>query len=239
MRFPVAVPLSRILRAGLIPVLLLAGMACKRPETALRERPAQRVELVQKVKGMTPEEERALVARISEGLGLPPSAEVPAGGSTRVLRLRLTGGPDPDATRGLGRTWIVSVGEGFVLGAFLASGAPGYTFTSWETTAIGGGVGVILGTAYGPIRYRENQTRMQRYGYLPWKILAEWEVVDRGPGRGEDVVAQTRPVDLDPEPFLHPLPPGARTEAAVRAASLEAIAEALLQKVKGAPEAVR
>ncbi len=234
-----AVSLGRILRAGLIPALLLTGMACKRPETALRERPAQRVELVQKVKGMTPEEERALVARISVGLGLPPAAEVPAGGSTRVLRLTLKGGPDPDAARGLGRTWTVSVGEGFALGAFLASGAPAYTFTSWEVTAIGGGVGAILGAAYGPVRYRENQARMQRFGYLPWGILAEWEVLDRRPGGGEDVAAHTRPANLDPRPFLHPLPAGARTEADVRAATLEATAEALLRKVKGAPEAAR
>ena len=136
-----AIPLDRILRAGLFPALLLAGMACKRPETALRERPAQRVELVQKVKGMTPEEERALVAR------------------------------------------------------------------------------------------------MQRLGYLPWEIRAEWEVLDRRPGGGEDVAAHTRPANLDPEPFLHPLPAGVRTEADVRAATLEATAEALLRKVKGAPEA--
>ena len=234
-----AISLGRVLRAGLVPALLLAGQACKRPETALRERPAQRVELVQKVKGMTPEEERALMARISEGLGLPSAAEVPPGGSTRVLRLTLKGGPDPDATRGLGRTWTVSVGEGFALGAFLASGAPAYTFTSWEVTAIGGGVGAILGAAYGPVRYRENQARMQRFGYLPWEILAEWEVVDRNQGRGEEVVARTRLVNLDPRPFLHPLPAGARTEADVRAATLEATAEALLRKVKGAPEAVR
>lgn len=34
------IPVGRFLRAALVPALLLASQACKRPEVALRERPA-------------------------------------------------------------------------------------------------------------------------------------------------------------------------------------------------------
>jgi hypothetical protein len=223
----------RLLCAGIVPLLgMLSGMACRRPETALRERPAQRIELVQKVQGMTPEEGQALVAQLEEGLGIPAASAAPAAGPIRALRLTLKGGPDADASRGPGRTWAVTVGEGFLSGVLLASGAVAYTFTSWEATAIGGGVGAILGAAYGPVRYRKNQALQRELGYLPWRITADWEVLDRSPGRSEEVAARDRTIHLEPGPFLRPLPPGARTEGDVRQASLRATAQALLQRLR-------
>jgi hypothetical protein len=222
-------PTARILSA----LLLVLGCACKRPETALREHRAQRVELVQTVVGMTPEEEQALVAQISAGLGVGTSGPGGKDNSTRVFRLLLKGKPNPDLSRGRGKTVAVMAGEGLLLGALFGSGAIVYTFTSLKVTALGAGLGGVLGLAYGPTRYDQNQARLQEQGYLPWAFSAEWEVVDRVPPFGEERVAHTDNTYLDIRPFLRPLPPEQRTPADTRRASLRAYGEALVQRFRG------
>ena len=221
-------PLARVL-LGLV---LLLGVACKRPETALRERRAQRVELVQTVEGMSLEEEQALVAQISEGLGVVGPEMV--NGSTRVLRLRLKGGPDPDVTRGLGKTVVVSVGEGLLVGALIGSGIIVSTFTSLKITAIGTGLGGLWGlVGYGPTRFRNNQALLKEMGYLPWDLSADWEVVDQVPTLGEQRVALREGNSLNLRSFIHPLPPDQRTPEAIRRASLRAYGEALVRVLRG------
>jgi hypothetical protein len=228
---------SRALPAATLLCLCLAlGVGCKRPETALRERPVQRVELVQSIEGMTPAEEQAMVDQLSVGFGAPAEAPDPALGPVRVFRLTLKGAPNANSERGRGKTMMVSVGYGAVLGAIL----PGLGFAIWTTArsaAIATGVGGFLGLLYGPIWYRDNQALLQKLGYLPWGFSAEWEVLERRPRFGDAVMARTGGVPpfgrstpfLDLRPFLQPLPAESRSAADIRRASLKAYGEALLK----------
>jgi hypothetical protein len=222
--------------AILLCLFLGLGGACKRPETALRERPVQRVELVQSLEGMTPVEEQALVDQLSVGMGVPAEPPEPAAGPQRVFRLTLKGSPNPNSERGLGKTVLVSTGTGALMGAIL----PGLGFAVWGTVrsaAIATGVGGLLGLAYGPTWYRDNQALLAKLGYLPWGLRAEWVVLDRRPRFGDEVVArsevagpfgQSTPI-LDLRPFLQPLPAGSRSPADIRRASLKAYGEALVK----------
>ena len=229
-----AFPLGRCLHAGLLPALLLAGLACKRPETALRERPAQRIELIQTVEGVTPEEAQALAAQVAEGLGLPPSPPAEAGGeSIRVLRLTLTGKPDRTEHWGLAKIWLTSIGSGTLLGAFLGSGLPFYVMpTSWKGPGIGAGVGLVFGAVYGPIEYGKKEATLQELGYLPWRFHARWEVLDRHRGH-EEVVARSREVYPDLRPLLHPVPEGPDRADRVRRENLAACAAVLARRIQG------
>jgi hypothetical protein len=218
---------------------LALGLACKRPETALGERPVQRVELVQKVKGMTPGEERAVVAQLAEGLGVPLDRPDEAAGPSRVFRLTLQGGPNPMVGRGLGSTCAISTGLGVLAGALLP-GAGLAIWTTWRSAAIAGGVGGLLGLGYGPTWYQHNEALQQELGYLPWGFSAQWDVLERSPRFGEEVVARSSqpllfgrhtPV-LDLKPYLKPLPAESRSEADVRQASLRAYVEALVKHFK-------
>jgi hypothetical protein len=186
----------------LVGLLVLLGGACKRPEVALRERRAQRVELVQTVEGMSPEEERALVAQISEGLGMTPDPAAP-NGSVRVFRLMLKGGPNPDVSRGQGKTVLVSVGQGLLVGALIGSQ-----------------------------RFHNNQALLKEMGYLPWDFRADWEVVDQVPQLGDQRVAYRDAVALDLRPFVRPLPEGQRQPEDIRRASLRAYGEALVKALR-------
>lgn len=228
--------LARFLRAGLVPGLLLASQACKRPETALRERPAQRIELVQKVQGLTQEEAQGLAVQVAEGLGLPPTPPADTGNApVRVIRLTLTGGPDPTEHWGLGKTWLASAGSGTFLGALLGSGLPFFVMpTSWKGPGIGAVAGLAFGVVVGPIDYKKKQATLQEFGYLPWRLQAHWEVLDRYRGR-EEVAARsrTREAYLDLHSFLHAVPDGPDREDRVRRENLAACARALVQKFQG------
>lgn len=222
-------------------LLLVLESACKRPETAVRERPVQRVELVQDVQGMTPLEEKALVAQLAEGFGLPPEAPDSAEAPIRVFRLTLKGRPNPDTERGLGKTWLITTGQGLLMGV-LAPGAPLALWSTWESAAIGAGAGALVGFGYGPVRYQRNQALMAEMGYLPWVFTAEWEVLERGPGAVQTSIASSQrawpfglggpTTHLDLRPHLRPLPPGSRGEAEVRQASLRAYADALTKRFR-------
>lgn len=226
------VPLARALPAWVLIGLSLAlGSACKRPETALRERPAQRVELVQTVEGMTPEEARTVVAQLSQGLGIPVDVPGRPDGPIRVFQLTLKGRPNPDIGRGLGKIWWLNTGEGLLGGALIAAATPG-VLTSWEGVAIGAGAGAILGFAEGPRRFRDKEALLKEKGYLPWVMTGSWKVLDRRPGQGEAVAARSRATFLDSRPFLPSLPPEARTEAGVREATLKAYVEALVARFR-------
>ena len=236
--------MARFFRRGtgtglLAGLLLLALTACKRPETALRERPAQRLELVQEVQGMTPHEEQALVTQLSEGLGLPVEAPDPAAGPVRIFRITLKGRPDTSANWGLGRTWAAATGAGFVLGGLTLLPVPA---NQLESMAIGAGAGTLLGFGYGPFLYREKQALLQSVGYLPLLFTADWEVVDRRPRVGDEVIAHSRyagvwpfvghSTHLDLRPHLRPLPPDRRSPEEVRQASLRAYGEALIRRLR-------
>jgi hypothetical protein len=223
--------------ATLLCLFLALGVGCKRPETALRERPVQRVELVQSIEGMTPTEEQALVDQLSVGFGAPAEPPDPNLGPVRVFRLTLKGAPNANSERGLGKTTLLSVGYGALFGAVL----PGLAFTYWTTVrsaAIATGVGGLLGLGYGPIWYRDNQALLQKVGYLPWGFHAEWEILERRPRFGDAVVARSSvgapPFGrstpfLDLRPFLQPLPAESRSVADIRRANLKAYGEALLK----------
>lgn len=231
-------------RETLLSLALLAGLACTRPEAAHRQRPVDRVELVQAVAGMTPAEEQALVAQVAEGLGLPAGAPGADPGPTRVLRLTLKGRPSPSAGRSLARTVLVSTGEGLLFGAL----CPAMVFQVWTTVrsaALASGLGAVAGLAYGPVWYRANQDQIRELGYLPWGFTADWEILDRRPGRPDGVAARSvaesayrfspaTPV-LDLRPHLRPLPPEARSDADIRQASLRAYGAALVQRFRPKP----
>ena len=231
--------ISIVCAAGL---LLGLGSGCTRPETAIRERPPQRVEVIQNVKGMTPEEEQALTSQLTASLAISPEAPDAVAGPSRVFRLTLNGNPDGMAARGLGQTCLVSTGLGALLGALLP--AAGMTmWTTWRSAALGTGAGALLGLGYGPIWYRHNASLQQELGYLPWGFWADWEVLERRPGGAERVVARSGnpPVlwpfirqtpHLDLRPHLRALPPDRRNEAEIRRASLNAYAEALAAHFK-------
>jgi len=220
----------------LMGLCLALGIACKRPETAIRERPAQRVELVQTVKGMTPEEERVVVAQLAEGLSLPTDSSEQTAESIRVFRLTLSGRPDRMMGRGLGSTCLVSTGLGALAGALLP-GVGGAVWATWRSAAIAAGTGGLLGLGYGPIWYKHKEALRQQMGYLPWGFTAEWEVLERRPGFAEEVVARSgypvlffanhTPI-LDLKPYLKPLAAESRSEADVRQASLKAYVQALV-----------
>jgi hypothetical protein len=232
-------------RRSLSVLLILAmsltlGLACKRPETALRERPVQRAELVQTVKGMTPEEERAVLAQLAEGLGIPPDQPEGAAGSARVFRLTLRGWPNPMVGRGLGSTCAVSAGVGVLAGALVPGLALGLWGT-WRSAAIAAGVGGVLGLGYGPTWYKHNEALQQELGYLPWGFSAKWDVLESRPGLPQEVVAHSgdpflffgrHTPYLELKPYLKPLPAESRSEAEVRQASLRAYAEALVKHFK-------
>lgn len=237
MRFPAIRTLARVALMGLC---LTLGFACKRPETALRERPAQRVEVVLQVEGVTPEEERAVAAQLAEGLGASVEAAGPPTALGRVFRLTLRGRPNPNAQRGLGKTVLVSTAYGALLGAL----APALGYTFWATArsaAIATGAGGLLGFAYGPIWFNNNQDQLKALGYLPWEFNADWQVLERRPGSSDEVVASSSgpsspfmssyaPI-LNLKPHLKPLPPESRSAANVRQASLRAYVEALIKHV--------
>lgn len=214
-------------------MLLLTGLACKRPEVALRERPAQRLECVPNLKGATAEEAAVLSAELARGLGLPAGApEAAAGAPVRVLRVTLVGGPNPAESWGKGKTCLVSLGAGTLAGGLLGSGIPFFvTPTSWKGPGIGAAVGLLVGAVVGPIEYRRNQATLRELGYLPWRVRARWEVVDRGAGR-ETVAARSREVILDLRPALHPVLEGPGRAEAARQENLVACAADLARRIR-------
>ncbi|MBI1751726.1 MAG: hypothetical protein HY014_11950 [Acidobacteria bacterium] len=223
-----------------VSALLVLGSACKRPETALREKGAQGIELVQKVPGMTPEEEKAMVARLGEGLGVPVDPAKARPDPTRIFRLTLSGKTDPNAGRDRRKTVLVSTGYGALFGAL----CPAAAFTYWQTlrsAAIAAGAGGILGLGYGPIWYQHNQETLKELGYLPWHFEANWEVLERSREKDDVVASRWNQVPfgfglitptLDLRPHLRPLPPESRSEADIRQACLRAYADALLEHLR-------
>ncbi len=169
---------------------LVLGMACKCPETAVRERPVQRVELIQTVNGMTPEEERAVLAQLVERLGLPTDSSAQTAEPIRVFRLTLSGRPDSMMGRGLGSTCLVSTGLGVLAGALLPCvggryGPPGDPRPSPQAP----GVFWAWGTA--PPGTGTMRPLQQQMGYLPWDFTAEWEVLERRSRLADKVVARS------------------------------------------------
>ncbi|HJV48640.1 MAG TPA: hypothetical protein VJ549_05145 [Geothrix sp.] len=230
---------STFVSLALTGCLLLLEAACKRPETALREKPVQRVELVQTVQGMTPDEEKALVAQLSEGLGAAVEAAKPTTEPVRVFRLTLSGEPNPNVKRGPWKAALVSAGYGALSGALCPLTVFTYWHT-WRTAAIATGAGGLIGLGYGPTWYKKNQTTLKALGYLPWQFRDEWEVLDRTADR-QEVVASSETVQFwgghgtpyrNLKPHLKSLPEGSRSEADIRQASLHAYAEALVQYVR-------
>jgi len=224
------------LLSTLLGFALLFGMACKRPETAVREHPVQGVELVQMVEGMTLEEERALLTRLAEGLGVPSESAGSGAVPRRWFRLTLKGKPDPSEGWGLGKTWAATTGGGLLVGAVVVL-SPGAVFASWKVVAIGAGVGGLVGFAYGPSEFQKRTDLKRELGYLPWSFQADWQVLERRPDLGEDLVASSQALaayfsratpHLDLKPHLKPLSPDSRSPADIRRASLEAYIEALL-----------
>ncbi len=106
--------------------------------------------------------------------------------------------------------------------------------------AIATGAGGLLGFAYGPTWFRNNQDQLKALGYLPWAFTADWEVLERRPGFSDEVVASSgrsspftssyAPI-LNLKPHLKPLPPVSRSVADVRQASLRAYVEALIKHI--------
>lgn len=220
-------PWSTLLLLG----ALALGFACKRPETALRERAPQRVELIQTVAGMTPEEATQIEAQIAAGLGCAAPTAEPPPGPYRVLRLTLKGGPSAAEHWGLGKTMAASSGTGVLAGLLLVTW-PAIPGTTWEVVAISAGLGGLAGFAYGPTQYRHNQAQLQTLGYLPWALQGELEVLDRAPVAQETVAARKRTLNPPLGAHLRPLAPDHRTPAEVRQASVQAYVAALIEQLK-------
>jgi len=205
---------------------LALGLGCKLPETALREQPIHRVEVILKVDGATPEEEQALAAQLAEGFGVPVAAPDPLLGPYRVFRLTLHGSRNTYEQAGLGATWAATAGSGLLAGGLL----PLYAgILGLPAVPIGAGLGLLGGLAYGPSHYTSNQAQLKEMGYLPWSFRSDWEVLERNPPPLEQVIARQNSAYLDYRSYLRPLPPGERTEAAARQACLRAYAEALVK----------
>lgn len=227
--------LTRRCLSGLVFLLgLLPALACARPEVVLRERPAQRVEVTARIQGMTAGETAALgtelAGDLAAELGLSP--ETPGGSPVRVLRVTLRGGPDPAESWGKGRTWLATMAGGTVFGALLGGGGPyGPAPTSWKGPGIGAAVGLLAGAILGPFEYEWNQATLRTLGYLPWRIRAHWEVLDRVP-TGETVVARSGDVLLELRPYLHPVPEGPGHLAAVRRENLSACVAVLARRIR-------
>lgn len=215
---------SHALLALLLLPLLVLGTACKRPETALREQPIHGVELILKVDGATPEEEQALKAQLAEGFGVPVAPPEPLPVPYRVFRLTLQGGRNAYEQQGLMSTWAATAGTGLLAGGLLPLYAGAFGLPA---VPIGAGLGLLGGLAYGPSHYASNQAQLKEMGYLPWTFRSDWEVLERNPAPLEQVIARQNGAYLDYRPYVRPLPPGVRTEAAARQASLRAYAEAL------------
>ena len=216
---------SHALAVLLLPMLVLA-FACKRPETALREQPVHGVEVVLKVDGATPEEAQVLLAKLAEGFGVPVAAPEPLPVPYRVFRLTLSGSRNTYEQLGLGATWAATAGAGLLAGGLVPLYAGPLAFPA---VPIGAGVGLLGGLVYGPSHYSSNQALLKEMGYLPWSFRSDWEVLERNPAPLEQVIARQNSAYLDFRPYLRPLPPGERTEAAARQASLRAYAEALVK----------
>lgn len=213
-------------RAMLLILLLVLGSACKRPETALREQPIHGVELILSVDGITPEDEQALKAQLAEGFGVPVVAPEPLPLPYRVFRLTLRGGRNPYEQQGLAATWAATAGTGLLAGGLLPLSAGAFGLPA---VPIGAGLGLLGGLVYGPSHYASNQARLKEMGYLPWVFRGDWEVLERNPPPQEQVLARQNSPALDVRPYLRPLPPGERTAAAARRASLRAYGEALVK----------
>jgi hypothetical protein len=214
-------------------LLLVGGAACTRPEAALRKRPAQGIEVVSDLKGVPAGEAQVLASQVAEGLGLPLSAPPAVGtGSVRVLRITLSGGPNPAEHWGRARTCLAHLGGSTLLGGFLGSGIPFFVMpTSWKGPGIGAAVGLVTGAIAGPLAYQKNQATLRALGYLPWSIRAQWNVLDREGGR-ETEAARPRDEFLDLRPYLHPVPEGPDKAVAVRRENLSACATALARRLR-------
>lgn len=218
--------------ALLLAPLLALGLGCKLPETALREQPIHKVEVVLKVDGATPEEEQALAAQLAEGFGVPVAAPDPLPAPYRVFRLTLQGGRNAYEQQGLMSTWAATAGTCLLAGGLLPLYAGVFGVPA---VPIGAGLGLLGGLAYGPSHYASNQAQLKEMGYLPWTFRSDWEVLERNPAPLEQVLARQNGAYLDYRPYVRPLPPGVRTEAAARQASLRAYAEALAKHFRKKP----
>lgn len=215
---------ARAVRWLAAPLVIAGALGCTRPEAALREQPGARLELILEVPDLSEPEIRDLADRMARGLGMAVLGPDLPEGPHRVFRVTVKGQRNPAEGQGLAATWAATAASGALAGAVvpLNAGAFGLAAVPW-----GAGAGLVAGLGYGPFVHQSNQHLMATHGYLPWVFTATWEVLERGVGPAQRVVARRDPAYLDLGPYLKPLQPEARSEAGVRQASLRAYADAL------------
>ncbi len=218
-------------------LLPLAFLACRKPESALRERPMGTVEVVVQDSVLPPEidpsvkraYEREAGLRLAKGLNLP--LLVPGqSGSEAVLQVFVKSlKPSPYLGRGMGSTALYDMGVGALFGAFVGSGVIVYQFTSPQATAAGAAVGGLCGLVMGPGHHKANRQLQKELGYLPWAGGFRWVLLER-PRRGPSLkLASGEWQALNPKPFLDPLSPEEATDPVrVRRSCLNAYADAIL-----------
>ncbi|MDP2875546.1 MAG: hypothetical protein Q8O00_05125 [Holophaga sp.] len=215
-------------------LLLLAGIACRRPVSILREKPIQGVQVFVESATLEPGsikgESKADIAtgtRLAQGLKAKLLGNDPVPG--RTLRVQVESlRRNPYQSRGLFASWMLDLGGGAAVGALIGSGA-GFGFTSLEITAAGAGVGTIVGFFHGPVHFKANREFIKNMGYLPWNLRGKWLVEEWiPPAPPKELASGILPV-LDLRPFLTRLSPEELSDdSKVRKECLRAYEDALL-----------
>ena len=215
------IPGRRLVFLVAMPVLILA-LGCNLPGTAMVspwDQPFEAVEVILP----NPAEAQAMAASLGRRLGVPVyDARL---GTRRSLRLKATLNDLSTWQGSLSRTLLTHGGVGGLIGLGSATQFASITLSTAEKT---GAVGLVLGLGWGLHVFLAGQDEFRRLGYYPaYCALMTLEVVSHDETGRYGTIARTPHLDLDVRPYLKPLPPEARTPAAIRKASLDAYTEAL------------
>ena len=230
-------------------------VACKKPDVQFSPRPIDQVELAIQIKGINPGEEIAMRDQLSRTLQLPvtpiPERKRPliawlpgyalfhrysvtskpeAQDSSRVFQVTVRGSKSSYSDAGLPKTVLINTGYGMAAGGLLGGGA-GIAFTSWPATAIGSGVGGIIGIAMGPMTFHAHEATRKTLGYLPWGYSCHWLLLSRNKDHSEKPLASGR-LDILSRPFLRPLIDPPPSDKAIREENLHACNEAMGTELK-------
>jgi hypothetical protein len=195
----------------------------------LRREPFQAVEVLLKDQG--PQDPEPLATR----LGVPGYDGVSS--MAHLLRISLIGSPSVlPASRP--KALLLGSAVGLALGAGTTVGFSLGTLPTAGAVAAGAGVGLLAGLGIVLYQYPRDQALVARLGYRPMHFRGQLAVGVKGEGEGYGALTVDGPLpNVDPRPFLRPLPLERRTESEIRKESLRAYLEALGEALakKGVP----
>ena len=188
-------------------LILIPCIACRRPESVLRERPVQGVSFfIPAVPDQPAPAANSSMptpvagAHLAQGLGVPLLASDSALPG-RTLRVRVKAHRRSEYQgKGLAGTWLMDVGGGAFVGAFTWGGI-------FPLDIAGAGVGALAGLCYGPAHFLSNRATTRELGYLPWNLQGEWLVEEWIPPSSPKAIASGKLPSLDLKPFLPRLAP--------------------------------